>query len=89
MPVVLHFPGEAGHYMVQGHPWSSRYYEGIRAIGPSRTSVFIDFVPVSGVFFGWLILDETVNLSLLVGTVLVIAGVYLTNRPDGYVMDKT
>jgi drug/metabolite transporter (DMT)-like permease len=63
------------------------YYEGLRTIGPSRASVFINFVPVSGVFFGWLMLDETVNLSLLVGAVLVMAGVYITNRPDGYVMD--
>ena len=57
------------------------YYEGIRAIGPSRASVFINFVPVSGVFFGWLMLDEAVNLSLLAGAALVISGVYLTNRP--------
>lgn len=63
------------------------YYEGIRAIGPSRASVFINFVPVSGVFFGWLILGETVNLSLLAGAALVMAGVYLINRPDGYVLD--
>ncbi len=71
---------------VLGFLW---YYEGIRAIGPSRASVFINFVPVSGVFFGWLILDETINVSLLVGAVLVMAGVYLTNRPQRYVMDKT
>lgn len=58
------------------------YYEGIRAIGPSRASVFINFVPVSGVFFGWLMLDEAVNLSLLAGAALVMAGVYLTNRPS-------
>ena len=57
------------------------YYEGIRAIGPTRASVFINFVPVSGIFFGWLILGEAVNLSLLVGALLVMAGVYLTNRP--------
>ena len=57
------------------------YYEGIRAIGLSRASVFTNLVPVCGVFFGWLILDETVNLSILMGTVLVMAGVYLTNRP--------
>ena len=56
------------------------YYEGIGKIGPSRASVFINFVPVSGVFFGWLILDETINLSLVVGAVLVLAGVMLTNR---------
>ena len=56
------------------------YYEGIRAIGPSRASIFINFVPVSALFFGWLILGEAVNLSLLAGAVLVIVGVYLTNR---------
>jgi drug/metabolite transporter (DMT)-like permease len=37
---------------------------------------------VCGVFFGWLMLDEAVNLSLLAGAALVMAGVYLTNRPD-------
>lgn len=58
------------------------YYEGIRVIGPSRASVFINFVPVSGVFFGWLILGETVNLSLLAGAALVLAGITLTNRPQ-------
>jgi drug/metabolite transporter (DMT)-like permease len=62
---------------VLGFYW---YYEGIEKIGPSRASVFINFVPVSGVFFGWLILDEVINLSLSVGAVLVLAGVTLTNR---------
>ena len=63
---------------VLGFIW---YYQGIKAIGPSRASVFINFVPVSGVFFGWLMLDEAVNLSLLTGAALVLSGVYLTNRP--------
>ena len=36
---------------------------------------------MSGVFFGWLILGESINLSLLGGAALIIAGVYLTNRP--------
>jgi len=57
------------------------YYEGIGKIGPSRASVFINFVPVSGVFFGWLILDEAINLSLILGAILVLTGVMLTNRP--------
>jgi len=56
------------------------YYEGIKALGPTRAAVFINFVPVSGVLLGWLILDETVNLSLLFGAVLVISGAWLTNR---------
>jgi len=57
------------------------YYEGILAIGPSRASVFINFVPVSGVFFGWLLLGEAINLSLILGAAMVIVGVWLTNRP--------
>jgi drug/metabolite transporter (DMT)-like permease len=62
---------------VVGFLW---YYEGIRVIGPSRAGVFINFVPVSGVLLGWLLLDETINLSLLVGAALVIGGVALTNH---------
>lgn len=56
------------------------YYEGIQVIGPSRAAVFINVVPVSGVFFGWLLLAETISLSLLAGALLVLSGVYLTNR---------
>jgi drug/metabolite transporter (DMT)-like permease len=57
------------------------YYQGIQAIGLSRASVFINIVPVSGVFLGWLILGEAVNFSLLAGAVMVVGGVYWTNRP--------
>ena len=62
---------------VLGFLW---YYEGIQVIGPSRAAVFINFVPVSGVLLGWLLLDESINLSLLTGAALVIGGVYLTNK---------
>jgi drug/metabolite transporter (DMT)-like permease len=63
---------------VLGFCW---YYQGIRAIGAARASLFINFVPVSGVFFGWLLLGEAVNLSLAAGAALILAGVYRTNRP--------
>jgi drug/metabolite transporter (DMT)-like permease len=58
------------------------YYEGIQVIGPSRAAVFINMVPVSGVFFGWLLLAETISLSLLAGALLVLFGVTLTNRKN-------
>ncbi|MCX5856980.1 MAG: hypothetical protein NTZ57_03590 [Deltaproteobacteria bacterium] len=35
---------------------------------------------MSGVFLGWLLLHESINLSLILGAVLVMGGVYLTNR---------
>jgi drug/metabolite transporter (DMT)-like permease len=62
---------------VLGFIW---FYEGIKAIGPSRAAAFINFVPVSGVFLGWLLLNESINLSLILGALLVMSGVYLTNR---------
>jgi drug/metabolite transporter (DMT)-like permease len=73
--VALFYLGFFG--TVLGFIW---YYEGIKAIGPSRAAVFINFVPVSGVFLGWLLLHESINLSLILGAVLVMGGVYLTNR---------
>jgi drug/metabolite transporter (DMT)-like permease len=59
-----------------GFSW---YYQGIQAIGPSRAGVYINLVPVSAVFLAWLLLHETIHLSLIVGAVLVTVGVYLTN----------
>jgi len=60
---------------VIGFVW---YYEGIKRIGPVRAGLFINFVPVSAVFLAFLILGEPLTASLLVGAVLVSAGVYLT-----------
>ncbi len=37
-------------------------------------------VPMVALFFGWLLLGETVDLQSLVGAILVISGVYLVNR---------
>lgn len=68
---------------VIGFVW---YYEGVRKIGPTKAGLFINFVPIFGVLFAFLLLHEAVTLSLLVGTVLVVGGVYLTNRsPSGSV----
>jgi drug/metabolite transporter (DMT)-like permease len=62
---------------VIGFVW---YYEGVRKIGPTKAGLFINFVPIFGVVFAFLLLHEPVTLSLLVGTVLVVSGLYLTNR---------
>ena len=62
---------------VIGFVW---YYEGINKIGPMKASLFINFVPISGVVMAFLILDEPITLSLFIGTLLVCSGVYLTNK---------
>jgi drug/metabolite transporter (DMT)-like permease len=62
---------------VIGFVW---YYEGIKKIGPMKASLFINFVPISAVVMAFFILDEPITLSLLIGTLLVCSGVYLTNK---------
>ena len=61
---------------VLGFVW---YYDGIRAIGPARAGLFINFVPLSAITLGYLLLDEPVTFSLAIGALLVITGVILTN----------
>ena len=63
---------------VLGFVW---FYEGINQIGPTKAGLFINFVPISAILSAYLILDEPLTISLLIGTILVTAGVYLTNRP--------
>ena len=63
---------------VLGFVW---FYEGIDQIGPTKAGLFINFVPISAILLAFLILGEPLTVSLLVGTILVTTGVYLTNRP--------
>ncbi len=62
---------------VLGFVW---YYEGIQRIGATKAGVFINFVPVSAIVFSFLILGEPLTGSLVAGALLVLSGVYLTNR---------
>ncbi len=58
------------------------FYEGVRTIGPARTSVFINLVPVAAIVLGVLLLGEPLEASMLVGGALAVAGVLLLNRPQ-------
>ncbi len=62
---------------VLGFVW---YYEGIKVIGATKASQFINFVPISALLLAFFILGEPITLSLAVGTLVVCFGVYLTNR---------
>ena len=56
------------------------YYEGIKEIGPSRAGVFINIVPVSSIVLAYVFLNEALDMSLAAGALMVITGVFLTNR---------
>ena len=57
------------------------FYEGVKALGAARASQFINLVPPLAVAESILILGEPFTPALLVGIGLVVAGLYLTNRP--------
>ncbi len=63
---------------VIGFVW---YYEGVKAIGPSRTAVFNNLVPMFGIALAAVLLSESILVSMIVGGAMAIVGVTLTNRP--------
>jgi drug/metabolite transporter (DMT)-like permease len=52
----------------------------VRDIGPSRTLSVTFLIPVLGVLWGWLLLDETVTFSMIFGGVMVVAALGLVIR---------
>jgi drug/metabolite transporter (DMT)-like permease len=58
------------------------YYDGIRALGASRASIFINLVPVFATLLSTALLGETVGVPLLAGGAMVLTGVILANRPS-------
>ncbi len=62
---------------VLGFIW---YYKGVHKIGSTQAGIFINLVPVNAVWIAALLLKEPVSLSLLIGGVFVILGVYLANN---------
>ncbi|UCE32993.1 MAG: DMT family transporter, partial [Burkholderiales bacterium] len=58
------------------------FYQGVKAVGPARAAVFTNLVPVFGVTFAALLLDEPVLASMVIGGLVAIAGVTLTNAPE-------
>jgi drug/metabolite transporter (DMT)-like permease len=57
------------------------FYEGVKVLGAARASQFINLVPPLAVLESVWLLDEPVSRGTVVGTVLVVAGLYLTNKP--------
>lgn len=56
------------------------YYQGVQTLGPARTAIFTNLVPVFGVLLAMLLLDEQVPLSVLFGGLLTLTGVAITNH---------
>jgi drug/metabolite transporter (DMT)-like permease len=59
------------------HVW---WYEGVKAVGPSRAAVFLNLQPIVGVLLAWMMVGETVEWPEVAGGALVLLGVALTTR---------
>lgn len=57
------------------------YYRAVKELGPSRTVIFNNLVPVFGATFGVVLLGEPLTASMLVGGAIAVAGVMLVSRP--------
>jgi len=54
------------------------FFELIKNIGPTRTVSVTLLIPIFGIFWGALLLDEPITISIIVGTVVIITGAYLS-----------
>ena len=55
------------------------YYEGIKSIGPVNASMYLNLIPIFGVFLALITIGEVPTLPVLLGGVAVIFGVLMTN----------
>ena len=56
------------------------YYRAIKRIGASRSGVFINLVPFFSICLSWFILGESIKPSVVIGGILLLIGVAMTNR---------
>jgi len=54
------------------------WYIGVAKLGATRTSIYSNLIPVAAIFFAWVFLAERLTLWQMLGTGMVLVGVYLT-----------
>ena len=57
------------------------YYDGLRTIGATRSEMFIALNPLTAVILGALLLGEQLTLTMCLGGGLILAGIFLCNKP--------
>ncbi len=58
----------------------SVWYKGVEKFGASKTSIFVNLVPVFGVLASSFMLHEHLHTVVILGGILVITGVLITNK---------
>jgi drug/metabolite transporter (DMT)-like permease len=58
----------------------SAFVFAISKLPPTQVSVYAYINPIVAVLLGWMLLSEKMNVTMLVGTLITLVGVYLVNR---------
>jgi drug/metabolite transporter (DMT)-like permease len=58
----------------------SAYVFAISKLPPAQVSIYAYINPIVAVGLGWLLLQEKMNVSMILGTVITLGGVWLVNR---------
>jgi drug/metabolite transporter (DMT)-like permease len=58
------------------------YFISIKELGATRAGGFINLVPVFGTVFSYLILNEVIYWTYIIGLILVVIGIIIINYPD-------
>ncbi|RDY25224.1 EamA family transporter, partial [Romboutsia weinsteinii] len=51
----------------------------IKDIGPSKTNLYINLVPVFSMIMAYFILDEKINLIKIISAIFIISGILIAN----------
>lgn len=54
--------------------------QGVAAVGPTRTTIFTNIIPISGMCFATIFLHESVNWPQLTGAACIIGGICMTTQ---------
>ena len=54
----------------------------MKKIGEVAVTNYVYFNPVTTVLFAWLVLSERITLYFIIGTILILTGMYLSNKSD-------
>ncbi|GAE01670.1 permease of the drug/metabolite transporter(DMT) superfamily [Clostridium botulinum B str. Osaka05] len=54
----------------------------IKQIGPSKTSIFVNLVPISSIVLSTIILGEKITIITILSTALIVAGVYICQKSN-------
>lgn len=61
----------------------------LKKLDTHTISVAIMLVPVSGLFFDWLIMDKGLDVGIIVGGALILVGIYLVSRKPKKIEDRS